>query len=178
MSKQLPTREQAISILQKNKCSPEVIAHCQAVALLALELAEKIEAKKYFIDVSLIEAGALLHDLGRAKTHSVNHAIEGMQLAQAEGLPDAIVCIIKRHIGAGITTEEAQLFNWPKDNYIPQTLEEKIVCYADKCISGTKRIPVETTIKQLQDQKLEDAAKRVRKLYNEITQLLEDHNID
>ena len=173
MSKQLPNREQAIKILQKNKCSPEVIVHCQAVTELALELAEEFKTKKYLIDVALIEAGALLHDLGRSKTHSVNHAIEGMQLAQAEGLPDAVICIIKRHVGAGISTEEAEQLNWPKDKYIPQTLEEKIVCYADKCISGNKRIPVETTIKQLQDQKLEDAAKRVRKLYNEITELLE-----
>lgn len=174
MNKQLPNREQIIEILQKNKCSPEIIAHCQAVTLLALELAEKIRAKNYTIDIALIEAGALLHDLGRAKTHSVNHAIEGTQLAQVEDLPDSIICIIKRHVGAGITTEEAEELKWPKDNYIPQTLEEKIVCYADKCISGTKRIPVETTIKQLQDKKLDAAAKRVRELHNEITNLLED----
>jgi uncharacterized protein len=176
VSRQLPNREQAIGILQRNKCSLEVIAHCQAVALLSLELTEKFKARNYSVDTALIEAGALLHDLGRAKTHSVNHAVEGMQLAQAEGLPDPIVCIIKRHVGAGITSEEAEWLNWPKDNYIPQTLEEKIVCYADKCISGTKRISVEATVKQLQDQKLDDAAERVRKLYNEITSLLEGNS--
>ncbi|MCL2643208.1 MAG: HDIG domain-containing protein [Candidatus Bathyarchaeota archaeon] len=172
MSKHLPNREQAINILQKNNCTPEVIAHCQAVALLALELAEKFKAKNYAVDVALVEVGALLHDLGRAKTHSVNHAIEGMQLAQKEDLPDSVICIIKRHVGAGITTKEAELLNWPKDNYIPQTLEEKIVCYADKCLSGSNRIPAETTIKQLHDQKLDEAAERVRKLHNEITSLL------
>lgn len=174
MNNQLPNREQAIKILQKNKCTPEVIAHCQAVAALALEIAEKFKAKNYSINTSLIEAGALLHDLGRTKNHSVNHAIEGMQLAQAENLPDPIICIIKRHVGAGITVEEAERLNWPKDNYIPQTLEEKIVCYADKCISGNKRIHAETTVKQLQDQKLYDAAERVRKLHNDITSLLEE----
>jgi len=176
VNKQLPNREQSVEILQKNKCSPEVITHCQAVAVLALELAEKFKAKKYPVNVALIEAGALLHDLGRAKTHSVNHAIEGMQLAQAENLPEEIICIIKRHVGAGIIAEEAEQFNWPKDNYIPQTLEEKIVCYADKCISGTKRIPAEATVKQLQNQKLDDAAERVRKLHNEIINLLEGNN--
>jgi uncharacterized protein len=174
VSKQLPNREQAISILQKNECSPEVIAHCQAVASLALEIAEKFKTKNYSVDIALIEAGALLHDLGRSKTHSVNHAIEGMMLAQMEGLPDQIGCIIKRHVGAGITLDEAEKLNWPKDNYIPQTLEEKIVCYADKCISGVKCIPAEATIKQLKNQKLADAAERVRKLHNEITNLLED----
>lgn len=178
MSRQLPNREQAIVILQKNKCSPEVIAHCQAVALLALEIAEKFRAKNYAVDVALIEVGALLHDLGRAKTHGVGHAVEGMLLAQMEGLPDSIVCIIKRHVGAGITLEEAVGLKWPDGNYVPQTLEEKIVCYADKCISGTKRVPVEITVKQLQSQKLDDAAKRVSNLCSEITRLLEDGSID
>jgi len=177
VNKQLPNREQAIKILQKNGCSTKVITHCQAVAALALEIAEKFKAKKYPIDLSLVETGALLHDLGRSKTHSVNHAIEGMKLAQTEDLPDTIINIVKRHVGAGITSEEAEQLNWPKDNYIPQTLEEKIVCYADKCISGDKRIPVEETIKQLYDQKLDDAAERVRKLHNEIISLLERETI-
>jgi uncharacterized protein len=173
VSKQLPNREQAIKILQKNGCPTKVITHCQAVASLAIEIAEIFKAKNYPVDLELIEAGALLHDIGRSKTHNVNHAIEGMKLAQTEDLPEAIICIIKRHVGAGITTEEAEQLNWPKDNYIPQTLEEKIVCYADKCINGDDRISVEVTIKQLHDKKLDDAAKRVRKLYNEITSLLE-----
>jgi uncharacterized protein len=172
VNKQLPNREQAIEILQKNNCSTKIITHCQAVASLAIELAEKFKTKNYSVNLKLIEAGALLHDLGRSKTHSVNHAVEGMKIAQNEGLPETIICIIKRHVGAGITAKEAEQLNWPKDNYIPQTLEEKIVCYADKCISGNDRISVETTINQLHDQKLDDAAKRVRKLYNEITSLL------
>lgn len=173
MNKPLPSREQAIEILQRNGCAPKVIAHCQAVAALALELAEKIKAKNYHIDLELIEVGALLHDLGRSKTHSVQHAFEGMKIAEAEGLPNEVICIIKRHVGAGITAEEAQWLGWPKDNYIPQSLEEKIVCYADKCIGSDQRIPVEDTIKQLHDKNLEDAAERVRKLHNEITSLIE-----
>ena len=172
MNKQLPNREQAIEILQKNNCSTKIITHCQAVASLALEIAQEFRAKNYSVNLELIEAGALLHDLGRSKTHSVNHAIEGMKLAQTEDLPETIICIIKRHVGAGITPEEAEQLNWPKDNYIPQTLEEKIVCYADKCLSGNERIPVEITINQLHDKKLGDAAERVRKLYSEITSLL------
>jgi uncharacterized protein len=172
VNKQLPTREQAIEILQKHSCSTKVITHCQAVAQLAIEIAEEFKAKSYPVDLALVEAGALLHDIGRSKTHGVNHAIEGVKLAQIEGLPDTIICIIKRHVGAGITFEEAEHLNWPKDNYVPQTLEEKIVCYADKCISGNDKISVETTIKQLYDKQLDDAAERVRKLHNEISSLL------
>jgi uncharacterized protein len=173
VNKPLPTREQAIEILQRNGCQPKVIAHCQAVAALAVELAEQFKAKNYSVDLAIVESGALLHDLGRSKTHSVHHAFEGMKLAQAEGLPEPVVCIIKRHVGAGVTTEEAQWLGWPKDNYIPQSLEEKIVCYADKCIGSSERIPIEATIKQLHEQNLDDAAERVRKLHLEITSYLE-----
>ncbi len=173
MNKQLPNREQAIEILCKNNCSPKVIEHCQAVAKLALQLAKQLEAKNHTISLQLVEAGALLHDLGRSKTHKVDHSIVGAKIAQEEGLPEQVISIIKRHVGAGITAEEAQWLGWPKDNYIPQTLEEKIVCYADKCIDSNKQIPVQVTIEQLQEEHMENAAERVRKLHNEITSLLE-----
>ena len=173
MNDKLPSREQALNLLIENGCSNDVIIHCKKVAELAAETAETVKKKGLTVDSRLVEVGALLHDIGRSKTHSVNHAVEGMKLAQAESLPDAVICIIKRHVGAGITAEEAEWLGWPKDNYVPQSLEEKIVCYADKCIGSDTRIPVEATIKQLHEQKLDDAAERVRKLHIEITHYLE-----
>ena len=73
--------------------------------------------------------------------------------------------------------QESQLkkrngLGWPKDNYIPQTLEEKVVSYADKLIDHSKRIPIETEIGRLQKENKSDAAERVRKLHEEITSLL------
>jgi len=47
-------REKAIEILKKNGCQPEVIAHCQAVAALALELAEELKSKNIFAHTALI----------------------------------------------------------------------------------------------------------------------------
>ncbi len=169
----LPDREQAIEILKRNHCSEKVIQHTQAVSALAVEIAKQVQAKNHPVNLQLVEVGALLHDLGRSQTHSVDHAIVGAKLAQQEGLPEEIVSIIKRHVGAGITSEEAQWLGWPKDNYVPQTLEEKIVCYADKRIDSNKRIPIEDTINQLQEQNLPEAAERVRKLDKEITSLIE-----
>lgn len=173
MNKPVPNREQAINILRKHNCSQRVIDHCQAVAALALQIARQLKEKNYQINLPLVEVGALLHDLGRSKSHKVDHSIIGAKLAQEEGLPEEVISIIKRHVGAGITNEEAQWLGWPKDNYIPQTLEQKVVCYADKCIDSNKQIPVQVTIQQLQDEKMEEAAERVKKLHLEITNLLE-----
>ena len=172
MSSQLPNREQAIALLRQNNCQPQVINHCLAVTKLALEIAGKLQQKGLKIDIQLIEAGALLHDLGRSKSHTVNHAVVGAQIAISLGLPEALVNIVKRHVGAGITAEEAQWLGWPKDIYFPQTLEEKIVSYADKRIDQSKTIPIEKEIERLQRANKKEAAERVRKLHQEITSLL------
>ncbi len=172
MNSLLPSREQAIELLRKNNCPPQVIRHCLAVADLAVETAGKLEEKGLKINVELVEAGALLHDLGRSKTHTVDHAIVGAQIAKSTGLPDEVVRIIKRHVGAGITEKEAQLLGWPKDNYIPKTLEEKVVSYADKQIHHAKKVPIETEISRLQKENKSEAAERVRRLHIEITSLL------
>ncbi len=110
----------------------------EAVAELALEIADKLERKGLRINRELVEAGALLHDLGRSKTHRVDHGIVGAQIAESLDLPEPIIRIIKRHVGGGITADEAKTFGWPKDVYVPQTLEEKIVSYADKLIDHVK----------------------------------------
>jgi uncharacterized protein len=172
VSSGLPNREQALGLLSKYKCSPQVISHCVAVADLAVETAGKLEGKGHKINIELVEAGALLHDLGRSKTHTVDHAIAGAQIAQSIGLPENVIRIIKRHVGAGITAEEAQILGWPKDIYAPQTLEEKIVSYSDKLIDKSRRMPIESEIERLQMKNKPQAAKRVRKLNDEITNLL------
>jgi uncharacterized protein len=137
-----------------------------------METASKLEEKGLKINIELVEAGALLHDLGRSKNHTVDHAIIGAQIAQSIGLPDAVVRIIKRHVGAGITEKEAQLLGWPKDIYTPKTLEEKVVSYADKLINHAKKVPIETEIRRLQKENKCVAAERVRMLHIEITSLL------
>jgi uncharacterized protein len=172
VSNKLPSREQAIEILRKNHCSTRVINHCQAVAALAVELAKQLETKNCKVDLELVEIGALLHDLGRSKTHTVDHAIVGAKIAESLELPQPVISIIKRHVGAGITAQEAQWLGWPKDVYVPATLEEKIVSYADKLIDGSRKVPIDLTIKQLQMDQKSDAAERVRKLHEEITSLL------
>ena len=173
MNRGLPSREQAIELLRKNNCPTKTINHTIAVADLAMEIATKIEKKGIKVNLTLVEAGALLHDIGRSKTHAVDHGVAGAQIAESEGLPEQVVKIIKRHVGGGITAKEAEKFGWPNDVYEPVTLEEKIVSYADKLIDGSKRVPIDLEIERLQVEH-KDAAERVRKLHGEITSLMGD----
>ena len=170
MSKELPSREQAVELLRKNSCSPKVIKHCKLVADLAVEIGSKLQEKGLKIDLKLVEAGALLHDIGRSKSHLVDHGVVGANIAESEGLPETLVRIIRRHVGGGITAQEAEKFGWPKDVYEPVTLEEKVVSYADKLIDGSKRVPIDVEIARLQVEH-KDAADKVRELHEEITRL-------
>jgi len=174
VSNSLPSREQAISLLQKNNCSPQVIIHCRAVAELSLEMAKQLKKKGVDVDLKLVEAGALLHDIGRSRTNKVDHGVVGAQIAESEGLPDAVVKIIKRHVGGGFTAEEAAQFGWSRDTYMPLSLEEKVVSYADKLVDNSKmkRVPIDVEIARLQAAGHKNGAERVRKLHEEMTALL------
>jgi uncharacterized protein len=174
VSEKLPSREQALQLLRESQCSLKVIKHCKAVAKLALETAEACKGKGLNVDLELVEIGALLHDIGRSKTHSVHHAVVGAEILEATGLPESVISIIKRHVGGGITTSEAEKLGWPKDVYVPLSIEEKIVSYADKLIEKSKRVPIEVTIEKLAKERRRDAAERVRKLHREITELVGD----
>lgn len=174
MSEKLPSREQALQLLREHQCSTEVVNHCKAVAELALETANALKARGVEIDVELVEVGALLHDIGRSKTHMVHHAVVGAEIAKSAGLPDSVISIVKRHVGGGITASEAKKLGWPEDVYMPVTLEEKVVSYADKLIEKSKRTPIEATVEKLSKEMKSEAADRVRKLYEEITNLIGD----
>jgi uncharacterized protein len=173
VNEKLPSREQAVNFLLENGCSLNVVRHCKAVADLAIELAKTLQQKGLNVDVKLVEAGALIHDVGRSRTHTVNHLIEGVKIAESAGLPDSVVSIIKRHVGGGVTLEEAKRLGWPKDDYVPVAIEEKIVCYADKLIEGSNRVPIQLTIDQLSTLN-NGAAERLKKLHEEITALIGD----
>lgn len=174
MNEKLPSREQTLELLE-SICSGKVVDHCKAVADLALETAEILMEKGLKIDCDLVEIGALLHDIGRSKTHKVNHALVGSEIAKAADLPDSVVSIIKRHVGGGITTNEAERLGWPKDVYIPNTLEEKIVSYADKLIENAKYTSIETIVEKLKREFKHEAAARVLALYKEIRSLMGDY---
>jgi len=174
VSEQLPTAEQALHFLRESGCRENVIRHVEAVSALAVEIAQACKGKGYDVDVRLVEVGALLHDIGRAKTHSVHHAVIGAEIARSLGLPESVISIIKRHVGGGITAAEARKLGWPRDIYMPVTLEEKIVSYADKLIEGSRRVPIEVTIEELSRELPDTAVQRLWKLHGEMLTLVGD----
>jgi uncharacterized protein len=174
VSEKLPTAEQALRFLRESGCKENVIRHVEAVSALAVEFAEACKNRGYSVDVNLVEIGALLHDIGRARTHSVHHAVLGADIARSLGLSEPVISIIKRHVGGGITAREARKLGWPRDVYVPLTLEEKIVSYADKLIEGSRRVPISVTIEELSKELPQSAIERLWKLHEEMLTLVGD----
>ena len=161
-----------IELLEKENTPKNVIEHCKAV----YEKAMKIAANFDNVDEDLIRKGALLHDIGRSRTHGMTHAIVGVEIAKTYGYPDDVLNIIERHIGAGITAEEAVKLGLPEKSYVPETLEEKIVAHADNLISGTKEVDIDFVIEKWQRniEDSDDNIERLKKLDYELIKAFEE----
>ncbi len=161
-----------IEILKKEKTPPNVIDHSVAVCKKAFEIARNFPQA----NLELIEKGALLHDIGRSRTHGINHAVVGVEIAREYGYSEEVLNIIERHIGAGITKKEAKNLGLFEKSYVPQSLEEKIVAHADNLISGTKEVNVDFVIEKWKSrmENPDDNIKRLIKLDEELIQAFKD----
>ncbi len=170
----------AISLLKKystDKTSFEtVLAHSKAVKEVALELWEKANQHGHSINRELIISGSLLHDIGRFAfppgEESIKHGIKGAEILRRETLIKESR-IAERHVGFGIRAFdiEVQHLPLPKKDYMPETKEEKIVCYADKLIAGSERISFEATLKRFTQDIAIWMLKRGISLHNEVMEL-------
>lgn len=119
--------------------------HSRCVADLALDICSR--HPELNADRQFIEQAAMLHDIGIASCDApsifchgslpyICHGIEGARMLAEEGLfRHARVC--ERHTGSGLTAEEIseQALPLPPRDMLPESIEEKIICYADKFYS-------------------------------------------
>ena len=161
-----------IKLLEKENTPENVIEHSIAVCKKAMKIASNFDNA----DKDLIRKGALLHDIGRSKTHDITHAIEGVRIAEKYGYGRDVLNIIERHIGAGITEKEAEKLGLPVKSYLPETLEEKIVAHADNLISGSEEVDIDFVIekwkRRIEDS--EDNIERLIQLDNELIKAFEE----
>lgn len=129
-------------LLRSAGCSTKVIAHCRVVRDCACEYA----AQNPEIDFSLVEQGAMLHDIGRSRTHDIRHAQCGADLVRSMDLGEDLARIVECHTGAGLTADECTLLGLSPRDCMPRTTEEKIVTHADNLIAGKKRVTIHESI--------------------------------
>ncbi|UTB31653.1 MAG: TIGR00295 family protein [Methanobacterium sp. ERen5] len=160
-----------LKALNDYNCPPNVVAHSKAVSKKAVEIAKTYsENTDATVNMEQVKYGALVHDIGRSKTHSIQHAVVGAEILRDLNFPESYINITLKHIGAGIPCEEAEELGLPKGNYIPTTIEEKIVAQADNLISGTVEVDLRIVVKKWEERfgKNHPAIKRIKKLHEDL----------
>lgn len=134
-----------------------LILHSRLVADKALKVAAA--HPELGLDVQFVEEAAMLHDIGIfltdaapihcfGKYHYLCHGYLGADLLREEGLPRHAL-VAERHTGTGLTLKQIleRDLPVPHRDMIPESLEEKVVCFADKFYSKT-RPTEEKTVEQ------------------------------
>lgn len=122
-----------------------LVEHSEQVTEKALKIAKNVTWLNP--DLEFIKQAAMLHDIAIFETDAqeigchgthpyVVHGFLGRKILEKKGLPrHALVC--ERHVGVGISREEITDHNLPLPvrDMIPQSIEEIIICFADKFFS-------------------------------------------
>lgn len=133
---------------EENELKRILLIHSRSVANKALSIARK--HPEFNLDIDFIEEAAMLHDIGIFLTDAdgihcfgkhpyICHGYLGADLLRNEGFPrHALVC--ERHTGAGISLAQIESMQLPIPHreMIPISLEEQVVCFADKFFSKTR----------------------------------------
>lgn len=123
--------------------------HSRQVADLAVLLAQRLIDAGQPVDIEFVEEAAMLHDIGIIRTDAagiccygsepyLRHGVIGREMLESMGLfRHALVC--ERHTGAGLSLQDIIDGNLPLPHrdLLPVSVEEKLVCYADKFFSKT-----------------------------------------
>ncbi|MDE5720849.1 MAG: HD domain-containing protein [Paramuribaculum sp.] len=122
------------------------LRHSRSVAAFALEIAVKCRLP---LDPAIVEEAAMLHDIGIFLTDApgihchgtapyIAHGFLGADLLRRHGISEKVARVAERHTGSGLTPDDiaAQNLPLPADrSYMPATLLERLICYADKFYS-------------------------------------------
>jgi len=163
----IPNDRRCIELLIDAGCKKRVIIHCCTVRAVAEEMASRIPEADY----DTVIAGALLHDIGRAKDHSIMHAYYGSKMVEDYGLPKTLVEIVRKHTGAGLDQEDVKELGLPPGDYMPKTLEEKIVAHADNLVSDNRVVDHNHSVSKLINKGAFRGADRVELLHMELSDL-------
>ena len=146
--------------------------HSQQVCAKALSVANR--HPELLLNKQFITEAALLHDIGIFLCHAprihcfgaaqyIEHGYLGADILRKEGLPQHAL-VAERHTGTGIPLEQIIRNNLPLPHRSmePESLEEQVVCYADKFYSKSK-LNTEHTIEEIRTELLKHSKSRVEK---------------
>ena len=130
---------------EENELKNILLTHSRSVAARAVKIADD---RPYLgLNRQFLYNAAMLHDIGIFLTDAPGiacmgsepyllHGRLGAELMRREGL-EAYARVCERHTGAGLTREQiiSERLPLPHQDFLPETEEECVICYADKFYS-------------------------------------------
>lgn len=136
----IPTREECLRLMGEYGMLSNIVSHSLAVAKVALFLSTELNKRGQKIDLRLVEAASLLHDLTKTECLRTkeDHATTGSQLLKRIGY-ERVGEIVARHIWLG------------KEGDPSCVCEDEIVNYADKRVMHDRVVSLQERFKDLKE---------------------------
>jgi molybdenum cofactor cytidylyltransferase len=123
----VPSVAECTAVLtEKLSVHQSIVAHSTKVAQVALQLARALNATGCHLNLKLIVASAMLHDLAKGQP---NHAAAAAHILRELGYP-CVAHVVASHTDAQFRQNE------------PVSAQE-VVCFADKMVEADRIVPVE-----------------------------------
>ena len=161
MGQQHPSREECLQLLKVYKTPEPVINHCIAVADTARKIGEALNQHGFHLDLELIEAAGLIHDIARVEDE---HWERGYQIARELGY-DQEAAIIKVHM------------RYSPFSSVVNVNETDLVCLGDRIVKEDQYVGLdkrmEYIIEKAKRQGHAEAEKRILEKKKEAKQLID-----
>ena len=158
----IPTREECLKLMSRFGMLSNIVEHSLVVARVALYLSEALNEKGQRIDIALVQAASLLHDIAKTEclTTRQDHAQTGSQVLMAIGY-EKVGKVVGQHI---------QLL---EEGGPSRVTEAEVVNYADKRVRHNRIVSLEERFGDLKDRygKNEKADTQLEKLKEATSQI-------
>ena len=149
-----------------------LVTHSEAVTKKSLEVAARVPQLNP--DLKFIAEAAMLHDVGIFLTDAsdlgcfgdkpyICHGYLGAEILRQVGFPrHALVC--ERHTGLGLSLQDILSGNLPlpKRDMRPVSVEEKIICWADKFFSkNPESLLMEKSVEDIKAEQLKFGTEKI-----------------
>lgn len=120
----IPSRETCLNLLASYETPPHVIRHCMAVSDTAVRIGRALIEKGVDLDLNLLEASTLLHDIARVEE---NHGVKGAVFLEKRGYRQ-VAKLVKSHMF------------YATDPYKDNITEQDLLCLADRMVKEDKYV--------------------------------------
>lgn len=130
------SREKCLELLRKHN-PDNIVRHSIQVNKVAVFLANKINKNGIDVDIEAVDIASLLHDLGKYKevTTGIDHGLAAERILMEEGFPKKIRELVKSHLKKNVEEFDS--------------MEEKIIFYADGRVSHDKIVTLDERTEEL-----------------------------